>query len=1367
MTRMHVADAVVRGEGTRWTVGTPSVSLSFEAQEGLRWQAITHACGTTRRYRPARCTEAPFRLDAAPPETWDFQGGQAEKMMDGGQPVARLTLHFTAPGLAIRYRVIAYPGTSVLRLWVELENTSATPVSAAAVPLVLPLRDDADALFTHYWMTGGNSRPDHGQLHAAPVVGDYRQHIEGQATCQFTPWLALHRDGADGLFLALEYLGNWRLSVVRGDGAVTVSAEVPDLAAVVIRPGETLTLPVLILGAFAGTLDDMGVAGYDWQYRYLWDYTNMDYYARPKWAVPWFFCAQNLQEQFAERLAKLDMESELMRSTGFEMLWDDAGWSVYGNLPQDSYHSVFTSGYEGPDFRQTQRYLEKMGMRWLAWFTQRPSPGVMAAKVGAWGDFEWRSDAVDFPDWTADRDWRTRILRFLEAFPHSSFHTCSGGSTYAHTFDIQRYANTNYFADGGRGPLTNYYFSYVEPPDKWIDIIEAFYSKFAYRPATARQNLTMVPFWGFQAGPEDLDALRRDLDTYRHLRREGVAGRWSYLFHPAVEGDDPTWYAQRTSHDRAKACLIFKHQPEGPVTVYPRGLRPELDYLVEFDIDRSSNTRTGADLMTRGITVAAAQPGEMIYLNLPHRPRSGRDHTPPTAPGRVLARRETNLGHAGVALYWSPGTDDRWVSGYQVRRGDDILGQVCTGLMYFDHAEGWDPAARYAVRTVDGDGNVSAWAEAERLADESLTASALGGLFSEPGRCGWSAETTADGQTFTPMRWVAPPYTASADQGGTPNQPGGVEGWWEGASGARLGRAWMQSSREAGAVRTWTASIAGRVRVTSRVMKEWYRQAVGRPLRARVLHNGAQVWPARGWADVPLGDLTGAMHDLTLDVAAGDTVRFVLDRMDPRPAPNIALAETWTVFGPCHPDAPQITPDVMQAIPKALTVGEAQLAAQSVTPVDGRLDLSPLLGTAAEKRSAYLYLPLTAPEAGMYRIGLGVRGWLAAWLDGVPVISTMIGSGDADAAAGRAKHQVNMMMSAGLHLLVVRYVSDTAGAAVDIGVAEPDTDIAAWMPLITYLEDAGAAPEGSVVRINCGAARPYTDRLGHAWAADSHVTDGRPVRYAVTARGADDPALYRCARQGTDFTYRVPVSPSLYAVRLRFTEPTYRQICARPCHITLNGREELRNFDIAQDARGAGIAHDRVFRYVVPDADGCITLRLTGGDEPGQATDEALIQAIEILPERRPDVRINCGAADEFIDWNSQVWAADPTAGETLHATRPVSQASPTLYDQALYQTARAGREIAYSLALSPGLYTVHLKFAELWLDAPGQRLMDIRVNGRLVRSAWDPCTAAGEPAMAQDLRFANITPDRDGHLTITVTAVGEQAAILQGIEIE
>jgi hypothetical protein len=102
-----------------------------------------------------------------------------------------------------------------------------------------------------------------------------------------------------------------------------------------------------------------------------------------------------------------------------------------------------------------------------------------------------------------------------------------------------------------------------------------------------------------------------------------------------------------------------------------------------------------------------------------------------------------------------------------------------------------------------------------------------------------------------------------------------------------------------------------------------------------------------------------------------------------------------------------------------------------------------------------------------------------------------------------------------------------------------------------------------------------------------------------------------------------------------------------------------------------------------------------------------------------------------------------------------------------LYQTARSGRALVYSVPAPPGVYVVHLKFAELWLKETDQRPMNIEVNGRVVREHWDPAEAAGQTGMAADIRVEDVTPDKDNKITIRISAVGSNDAILQGIEIE
>ena len=1233
---------------------------------------------------------------------WTVSSANAHPVTTGGRPAVQLDLELTRQSLHAHYHLLAYPRTAILRQWVELENTGTGLVSlAAAVPVALRLRSDDATSFKNHWMIGGNSLENEGLMHSDPVTAAYHKQIEGNKTDDFTPWLSLQRTGGagDGWFMMQDYLGRWRLNVEHaGTETSWVFASLPESVNRVLAAGEKLALPLVTVGTYQGSLDDMGKRVYNWQYEYLWDYTNEDWYGLMQFTAPWYNDVRNLQENFAGRLGDLDMVvSDTMRTVGMEVLWDDAGWSENPN--------IWTPSREGPDFAQTLRFLPKMGMKWALWFVGHPTAGLMDTKVGSWGNFQWRTDGQGNFDFALDRSWREKITRFLTIHPRSSFHTCDGGSRYAHQFEVQRLADISMFSDPGGGDQTNYYFSYFETPDKWMDLMPSWYTKGKYLPQTSRQILTMTPTWNQKATGSDVEPLRKICDLYHYLLSRGVAGRWTYLFHPGVEGDKAHYYAQRTSYDHKKALIILKHQATGTVKIYPRELLAGDNYIVGFDSTQATSTRSGADLMTKGITITNQAAGELIYLNLPDRPGSGSDHQAPQAPGRILTRRETNIGHSGVGIYWSPGADNTWISYYEVRRGATSLGKASVGTYFFDHAAGWDPKAQYSVRTIDADGNASPWTLSAPLADEPREAAALGGHFSQVGREGWRAETSTDGLTFTPMtRFVPPINNPAGDSGGTANQVGGAEGYWESANTARLGRGWQQASTSAQCVRAWVAPQAGTVRVLGRVIKEYYRTAEGGTLQVRILQNQTQVWPALGWGEVKPGDLTGLSHDLQLKVAQGDAIRFVLDRG-----------------------------------------------------------------------------------------------------------------------------------------------------------ASPDNDVVTWMPRIVYDEPEPVGPAGGVVRIRCGAGEPTTDALGNVWSVDRFFSGGEPM--SVTGEKIKDAqptpadqALYQGGRQGNDFSYAIPVPPGLYAVRLKFAEPQYEYFSERPMSLSINGRPVMTNVDIGQAARGWRQAYERDFRYLVPNAEGKLVLRFRGGFAPLAKTDQAMVQAIEVLPEIRPDasdartaipeglwrrfagavatpfhktaiaaarcdvlvcqaeksgrgevndaevnealvvpvaaerktvsaaavardlqpehravVRIDAGATDEHIDWNGFVWNGDYGCGtgHVLSSSAPVSQAAPTLHDQHLYQTARAASVLVYTFTLPPGLYTVHLKFAELWLAQAGRRPMNITVNGRRIAENWDPASAAGQTGMAADLRAEDVTPDKANQITIKLEATGANEAIVQGIEIE
>jgi hypothetical protein len=139
------------------------------------------------------------------------------------------------------------------------------------------------------------------------------------------------------------------------------------------------------------------------------------------------------------------------------------------------------------------------------------------------------------------------------------------------------------------------------------------------------------------------------------------------------------------------------------------------------------------------------------------------------------------------------------------------------------------------------------------------------------------------------------------------------------------------------------------------------------------------------------------------------------------------------------------------------------------------------------------------------------------------------------------------------------------------------------------------------------------------------------------------------------------------------------------------------------------------------------------------------------------------------VDWDGFIWRADShfRGGRAIKSRVAVAHASPTLYDQALYQTARTGESFSYVLPVPAGLYSVHLKFAELWLEKVGMRPMNIDINGRRFWKNWDPSVQAGRLGMSADIRAEDIVPDKHGKINVKVSATGANEAILQGIEIE
>lgn len=1208
------------------------VTYGFDPQQAI----CVVACENTAADPVVSYVKKPYSilpvLSEKTAEGWQLTDAKVEETAYGGRAVAKLTMKVRCRSVCVKFHVVAFPGTSVIRQWFEIENESVARVERLKIrPMIFQLwvQESKDIYYAEYF---GGGKPVHeaGGLNRKAFSKTYYEpyslHLESRMTAEYVPLVLLTRDYGprDGIMLAMDYVGPWSADIDRTDGyaaddLLTLAYEIDGGKKVQIEPQKVLQTPVITMAAYAGHRDNLMKTVFDWQYTYLWDYTNPDYYAKTRGPGRWVYSSRCLTEQFNYRTVMMNLEENLCQQSGFDIVWDDAGWSALPYYPEDAYSSVFQNNYEGPDYRPSQKYFRKCGLKWLLWFAGKPSIGIMENKEAAWGSFEWRTDDIIFQNAREERRFKEELKGYLEQNPKRSFHTCSLGGRYSHTFDIQRCSNYNYASDAGGGYYLNHYFSYFEVPDKWGDILATFgnrklsydgtqiwstepipFETVKYSAEFSRRRLGMVPYPALLT-KENEQQNRFDNNIYRYLKENGVAGRWSYTYHPKVYGDQEHYYLQRMSQDCQRGCVIVGHCPPEAATVFPRGLFAENLYEVSFQNRRETYTAAGKELMERGIALDAMGCGELIYLNLSDHPGvmcSGLV----LAPRRAFVRTEQNIGRYGIGIYWIAAAS-RGISHYELTRNGELLAVVAVGTYWFDYSVGWDPDASYKVRAVGFNGCSSAWCKAERIEGEAYVASTLGYHGADMGEEGWYAEYSDDLKSFRDMRFIPPAECPLADLGGTPNQIGGIEGYWEGPGGARVGRGWQQSSHKAYCIRKYVAKHSGKAQLVSRATRDWYHQESGGTVKVCILYNDTVLMP---WTQLKKDDLYGADFCRMIDLKASDCLRFVVSKSE------------------------QVQP----------------------------------------------------------------------------------------------KHY------------------------------DPEAELVSWMPVISMTQERKPVKS---IRVNCGSREAEVDEFGNVWSADEFCMEGRVQRFQNPKQ-----TLMRSGRVGTCVKYEIPVADGLYAVKLRFEEPEAQYAGQRVMNIAIDGVLVNPCFDILEAGLFSSKQSEQVFWNVLPDRDGKIHIAISA------LSGEALLQAVEIAPQQSEVIRINCGSDRPFVDWMGNIWQADSQYDNSCLQEKQTSviQASPTLYDQGLYQTAKTGREIRYQIPVRDGLYSVHLKFAELWLPENEPRPVEIAVNGKVVRRGWDARKAAGYRNMAADLRFDDISPV-NGSITVTVRAKGEHPAILQAIELD
>jgi hypothetical protein len=327
------------------------------------------------------------------------------------------------------------------------------------------------------------------------------------------------------------------------------------------------------------------------------------------------------------------------------------------------------------------------------------------------------------------------------------------------------------------------------------------------------------------------------------------------------------------------------------------------------------------------------------------------------------------------------------------------------------------------------------------------------------------------------------------------------------------------------------------------------------------------------------------------------------------------------------------------------------------------------------------------------------------------------------------------------------------------------------------LESTGVAastdPAGEI-RILAGYSKSnYIDHAGKVWGPDRFYSGGRVLSTPpqVIDRTLDATLFANC-RTG-EFSYDIPLKPGIYELRLYFAETTYGPNTlagggesSRILNVDLNGRRILTEFDPLADAGANNTADERVFDDVTPAADGRLHLHFSKYCGPTPPQDEAMLNALEIVPgipgKMRP-VRI-VAQSNSYTDRSGQVWSPDRYASQgrlVLH-NRPVEHTA----DSGLYYGERYGH-FSYAIPVASGKYALTLHFAETYFgpqnpggEGAGSRLFDVYCNGLQILHNFDIIKEAGGPNRALARTFHNLEQSPQGKLLLNFVPVKNYACV-------
>ena len=144
----------------------------------------------------------------------------------------------------------------------------------------------------------------------------------------------------------------------------------------------------------------------------------------------------------------------------------------------------------------------------------------------------------------------------------------------------------------------------------------------------------------------------------------------------------------------------------------------------------------------------------------------------------------------------------------------------------------------------------------------------------------------------------------------------------------------------------------------------------------------------------------------------------------------------------------------------------------------------------------------------------------------------------------------------------------------------------------------------------------YWDSLRQMWGPDRYYRGGRSHRFWASVGNTDEKGLYAGHRCGS-FQYAIPVPEGRYKLTLKFAELWYGPtnpakaggVGSRVFDVYFNGTTLLRDFDIVKAGGREGIAVEKTFHGLEPNAQGKLVLTFV------PVRDYPCVSAIEVVAE--------------------------------------------------------------------------------------------------------------------------------------------------------